>query len=134
MRTKGREQGRFVALAGFRKLAGVPGGRYEVLIVDGQGRPVSPLCAWYRLRKQPGANGIRRTYLNFLQPFLAYLLSHGHAWSVASEQIQERMNIDFDWVTVHTPTLSVEYVKRGFFVNHAANETRDTVSFLCSRG
>ncbi len=88
MRTKGREQGRFVALSGFRKLAGSPDGCYEVLIVDGDGRPVSHLCEWYRLRKQPGPNGTRRTYLNFLQPFFAYLLSHGYAWNAAPEQIR----------------------------------------------
>lgn len=91
MRTKGREQGRFVALSGFRKIAGSPGGRYELLIVDGSGRPVSPLCEWFRLRKRPGSNGTRRTYLNFLQPFFAYLLSSGYAWNAAPEQIRSYM-------------------------------------------
>jgi hypothetical protein len=88
MRTKGRVQGRFVALSGFRKIAGPSGGRYEVLIVDGNGRPVSHLCEWYRLRKQPGPNGTRRTYLNFLQPFFAYLNAHGYAWNASPEQIR----------------------------------------------
>ena len=88
MRTKGREQGRFVALSGFRRMAGAPGGRYEVLIIDGNGKPVSPLCEWYRLRKRPGANGTRRTYLNFLQPFFAHLLSHGYAWNAAPSQVR----------------------------------------------
>jgi len=88
MRAKGREHGRFVALSGFRKIAGPPSGRYEVLIVDGNGRPVSHLCEWFRLRKQPGLNATRRTYLNFLQPFFAYLLSYGYAWNAAPEQIR----------------------------------------------
>ena len=88
MRVKGREQGRFVALSGFRKLVGPLGGRYEVLIVDGSGKPVSPLCEWYRLRKHPGSNGTRRTYLNFLQPFFAHLLSHGYDWNAAPEEIR----------------------------------------------
>ncbi len=88
MRTKGREQGRFVALSGFRKMAGPPGGRYEVLILDGNGKPVSPLCEWYHLRKRPGQSGTRRTYLNFLQPFFAYLLSRGYAWNAAPSQIR----------------------------------------------
>src|SRR5712692_5525477 len=88
VRVKGREQGRFVALSGFRKIAGPPGGRYEVLIVDGKGKPVSPLCEWYRLRKRPGPNGTRRTYLNFLQPFFAYLTARGYAWNAAPEQIR----------------------------------------------
>ena len=87
MRAKGREQGRFVALSGFRKLAGPPDGRYEVLIVDGTGKPVSHLCEWHRLRKQAGPNGTRRTYLNLLQPFFAYLLSHGYAWNAEPSQI-----------------------------------------------
>lgn len=82
MRIRGREQGRFVALSSFRKVAGPSGGRYELLIVDGNGKPVSPLCEWFRLRKQPGTNGTRRTYLNFLQPFFAYLLSRGYDWNV----------------------------------------------------
>jgi integrase len=88
MRIKGRELGRFVALSGFRKITGPPGGRYEVLIVDGNGRPVSPLCEWYRLRKHPGPDSTRRTYLNFLQPFFAYLTARGYAWNAAPEHIR----------------------------------------------
>ncbi len=88
MRAKEREQGQFVAPSRFRKIAGPPGGRYELLIVDRNGRPVSHLCEWYRLRKQPGPNGTRRTYLHFLQPFFAYLLAHGYAWNAAPEHVR----------------------------------------------
>jgi hypothetical protein len=88
MRAKGREQGRFVALSGFRKIVVPPGGRYELLIVDHTGRPVSPLCEWYRLRTQPGPNGTRQTYLAFLQPFFAYLLAHDAAWNGPPEQVR----------------------------------------------
>jgi hypothetical protein len=88
MRTKGREQGQFVALSGFRKVTGPPGGRYELLIVDENGKPVSHLCEWYRLRKQPGQSGTRRTYLNFLQPFFAYLTAHDYAWNDDSDRIR----------------------------------------------
>lgn len=88
MRAKGREQGRFVALSGFKKLAGPSDGHYEIFIVDGTGRPVSPLCEWYRLRKQPGQSGTRRTYLNFLLPFFAYILAHGYAWNASPEHIR----------------------------------------------
>lgn len=88
MRAKGRDGGRFVSLSGFRKIAGPPGGRYELLVVDSAGRPVSPLCEWYRLRKQPGPDGTRRTYLAFLQPFFAHLLAHNHAWNASPEQIR----------------------------------------------
>jgi site-specific recombinase XerD len=88
VRAKGREQGRFVALSGFRKIAGPPGGQYELLIVDHAGRPVSPLCEWYRLRKQPGPNGTGRTYLASLQPFFAYLLAHDSAWNAPPEEVR----------------------------------------------
>jgi hypothetical protein len=88
MRAKGREHGRFVAVSKFRNIVGTPGGRYELLMVDGTGKPVSPLCEWYRLRKQPGPSGTRRTYLAFLQPFFAYLLTHDHAWNAPPEQIR----------------------------------------------
>src|SRR5713226_850651 len=88
MRAKEREQGQFVAPSRFRKIAVPPGERYELLIVDGNGRPVSHVCEWYRLRKQPGPNGTRRTYLGFLQPFFAYLLSHGHPWNAAPEHVR----------------------------------------------
>ena len=59
------------------------------LLLKGQnGRPVSPLCEWYRLRKQPGPNGTRTTYLAFLQPFFAYLLTHDAAWNAPPEYIR----------------------------------------------
>lgn len=79
MRAKGRVCGRFVSLSGFRKIPGPPGGRYELIIVDHTGRPVSHLCEWYRLRAAPGPDGTRRTYLAFLQSFFAHLLTHNYA-------------------------------------------------------
>jgi integrase len=88
MRAKGRERGRFVALSGFRKIVMPPGGRYELLIVDHTDRPVSPLCEWYRLRKQPGLNNTRQTYLAYLKPFFAYLLVHDVAWNAPPEQVR----------------------------------------------
>lgn len=82
MRAKQRVQGRFVSCSGFRKIAGQPGGPYELIIVDREGCPVSHLTEWYRLRRSPGPNGTRRTYLNFLLPFFAYLLKQDVAWNV----------------------------------------------------
>jgi integrase len=43
---------------------------------------------WYRLRKQPGCDGTRRTYLNFLLPFFGYLLRRGAAWNGEPERIR----------------------------------------------
>src|SRR5437764_14230997 len=88
MRAKGRVGGRFVSLSGFRKIPGIPGGRYEIIIVDHTGHPVSPLCEWYRLRTTPGPDGTRHTYLAFLQPFFAYLLTHDYAWNAEPERIR----------------------------------------------
>ena len=82
MRALAREQGRFVSRAGLRKVAGPSDGHYALIIVDSNGCPVSALTEWYRLRRQSGSPGTRRTYLGFLLPFFGYLLAH-----VSSESI-----------------------------------------------
>jgi hypothetical protein len=66
MRAKGRWQGRFVSAYGLRKIVCAPGNRYELVVVDSEGRPVSHLTEWYRLRKTPGLDGTRRTYLGIM--------------------------------------------------------------------
>src|SRR5712692_4147519 len=88
MRAQARERGRFVSNCGLRKVAGAPGGRYELVVYDSAGRPVSPLMEWYRLRKQPGCDGTRRTYLNFLLPFFGYLIRKGAAWNGEPKRIR----------------------------------------------
>src|SRR6266571_4130266 len=88
MRIPARERGRFVTTSGLRKVKCAPGGQYELIIIDSEGGPVSPLTEWYRLRKQPGGDGTRRTYLNFLMPFFGYLLKKGTAWNGEPEHIR----------------------------------------------
>lgn len=88
MRTKARVLGRFVSTYGFKKIACAPGSKYELIVVDSQGRPVSHLTEWYRLRKTPGCDGTRRTYLGMLQPFFGHLLAHGYAWNSEPERIR----------------------------------------------
>src|SRR5258706_14120086 len=51
MRSKGRKQGRFMALSGLTKLAAPPNSQYPLLIVDSTGSPVFFLCEWYRRKK-----------------------------------------------------------------------------------
>jgi integrase len=88
MRVPVRERGRFASTCGLRKVAGSPGGRYEVIFVFSAGHPISHLTEWYRLRKQPGGDGTRRTYLNFLMPFFAYVFKRGAAWNREPEYIR----------------------------------------------
>ena len=91
MRALAREQGRFVSRAGLRKVAGPSDGHYALIIVDSNGCPVSALTEWYRLRRQSGSPGTRRTYLGFLLPFFGYLLAHGLAWNSDPEQMHRHI-------------------------------------------
>lgn len=88
MRALPREHGRFVSRAGLKKVVGPSGGQYAIIIVDSNGCPVSALTEWYRLRRQSGSPGTRRTYLGFLLPFFGYLLAHSLAWNSDSEQVR----------------------------------------------
>ena len=81
MRLKRRVQGKFVSCSGFQKVNCESGGLYELIIVDQKGYPVSHVTEWYRLRKAPGGNGTRRTYLSFLLPFFSYLFQQDVAWN-----------------------------------------------------
>ncbi|HTK06090.1 MAG TPA: site-specific integrase [Ktedonobacteraceae bacterium] len=91
MRVTERIQGRFVSTYGMKKVVCLPESRYELIIVDCSGKPVSHLTEWYRLRKQPGCDGTRRTYLNFLLPFFCYLLKNGADWNREPEYIRAQI-------------------------------------------
>lgn len=88
MRTVQRAQGRFVSIYGLKKITCSSGNRYSLVVVDNTGRPVSHVTEWYRLRRQPGADGTRRTYLNYLLPFMGYLIQKGAAWNREPEYIR----------------------------------------------
>jgi integrase len=88
VRAQQRVQGRFVSTCGLRKIVCALGSRYELLVIDGSGHPVSHLTEWYQQRKQPGADSTRRTYLNFLLPFMGYLLQREAAWNQPPEMIR----------------------------------------------
>lgn len=88
MRERQRLQGRFVSASGLRKVICASGSRYELIIVDRTGHPVSHLTEWYRQRKQPGTDSTRRAYLNFLLPFCGYLLQKDAAWNQEPEAIR----------------------------------------------
>ncbi|HET8840566.1 MAG TPA: hypothetical protein VFN35_03825, partial [Ktedonobacteraceae bacterium] len=92
MRAATRVQGRFVSTCGLKKIADAPGSRYQLIIVDQAGHPVSHLMEWHRLRqKQPGTDSTRRTYLNLLLPFMGYLLKKGVKWNSKPEAIRAQV-------------------------------------------
>lgn len=93
MRAATRVQGRFVSTCGLTKITGAPGSRYQLVIVDQTGHPVSHLMEWHRLRqKQPGTEGTRRTYLHFLSPFMGYLLNKDVPWNSTPEVIRAQIH------------------------------------------
>lgn len=92
MRATARVQGRFVSTCGLKKIVGAPDSRYQLVIVDQGGHPVSHLMEWHRLRqKQPGTDGTRRTYLNFLLPFMGYLIKKDVKWNSEPEAIRTQI-------------------------------------------
>ncbi len=87
MRPKGRKRGRFMALSGLRKVAGLEGSRYPVMIVDGNGLPLFYLCEWYRRRKEYDYGRTSETYLDMLLPFAGFLQRYQYAWDAPPEQL-----------------------------------------------
>ncbi len=88
MRATARVQGRFVSTCGLSKIVCSSESRYELIVVDGTGHPVSHVTEWYRLRKQPGTDSTRRTYLNMLLPFMGYLINKGTAWNLEPDALR----------------------------------------------
>jgi len=91
VRARTRVQGRFVSTCGLKKIVCSSESHYKLIVVDSTGRPVSHVTEWYRIRKQPGADGTRRTYLNFLLPFMGYLIKKGVAWNLEPEDIRSQV-------------------------------------------
>jgi hypothetical protein len=78
---KERSNGRFVSIAGFRKLRGPAESPYELLIFDRRWKPVSHLNEWHRLHgEQLGKGRTRATYLDMLLPFMGFLHKKGYGW------------------------------------------------------
>lgn len=88
MRAKGRSQGRFVSLSGLRKIAGLPGSQFPVMVVDSTGLPVFFLSEWYRRKKALDPGRTPDTYLDMLLPWAGYLIRQGHAWNDAPDRIR----------------------------------------------
>jgi len=88
MRNQARDHGRFVSRSGLRKVPGPPEGRYELIIVDGSGRPLSHLTEWYRRRKHIGAHRTRQTYLDFLLPFMGFQVRKGYLWNATPAHVR----------------------------------------------
>ena len=88
MTHKRHHMGQLVGSSGLRKMAGLPGSSFEVIVTDWQGRPVSHLSEWYRRRHEPGPNRTRQTYLGMLFPVMGFFLERGYAWNDPPEQVR----------------------------------------------
>src|SRR5712691_497278 len=81
MRAKGRNQGRFAALHGLKKLTPPPVSAYPLLIIDATGLPVFCLCEWYRSRVEMDPGRTSATYLDMLLPWAGFLLARDYRWN-----------------------------------------------------
>jgi len=88
MRAKGRNQGRFMALSGYKKIHGPLNGRYPLLIVDPSGLPVFPLCEWYRRKKEFEPGRTPDTYLDMALPYFSFLQQKGYSWNAPPNRIR----------------------------------------------
>ena len=88
MRATVRQQGRFAALSGLRKMPGPPESCYPLIIVDERGLPVFFLCEWYRRRKEDDRGRTPDTYLDMLLPFAAFLLRRHYNWDAEPERVR----------------------------------------------
>jgi len=90
VRPKERSNGRFVSIAGFRKLRGLAESPHELLIFDRRWRPVSHLNEWHRLHgEQLGKGRTRATYLDMLLPFTGFLLNNDYCWDAEPHAVRE---------------------------------------------
>jgi len=88
MRAKGRQQGRFVALGGLRKIPSPPESHFPMIIVDAAGLPVFPLCEWYRCKKAYDASRTPDTYLEMLLPYFGFLIQKGCSWNDPPDRVR----------------------------------------------
>src|SRR5260370_6455504 len=88
VRAKGRKQGWFVTLRGFKKIAYIRGRSYPLLIVDSSGLPVFFLCEWYRRKVEADPGRTADTYLVMVLPWAGYLLRHNYNWTAPPDRIR----------------------------------------------
>jgi integrase len=88
VRAKGRKQGRFVSLSGFKKIAPPPGSPYHLLIVDSSGLPVFFLCEWYRRKIEADPGRTADTYLDMALPWAGFLLRRHYSWNAPPDQVR----------------------------------------------
>jgi site-specific recombinase XerD len=81
-------QQKLIFSSGLRKVTGLPGSTFAIIVVDQQGRPVSHLSEWYRRRQEPGPDRTRQTYLGMLFPVMSFYLEKGYAWNDPPELVR----------------------------------------------
>jgi len=120
MRAPLRRHGRYASRSGMTTVKGQPGAPFELIVVDGEGRPVPCLTAWYRLHKQSGPNRTRDTYLGYLLPVFSFLQERQWSWDAPPATVRRSL-LTFQQECLHLTT-APDHRQDGYILT----ATRDT--------
>ncbi len=81
--------GSLIGSSGLRKVAGLPGSSFEIVVLDRRGRPVSHLSEWYRRRHEPGPNRTRQPYLGMLFPGMGFFCYYPYPSPMTSQLLEQ---------------------------------------------
>jgi len=108
---------------------GAPGDLFALVAVDRHGLPVPEATIWYHLRRQPGPNRTRDTYLGYLLPVLAFFRDQGWDWAAPPEQVRHGL-LAFQCECLHL-LISPDRLLEGFRVQPTAQTPLSESGLRC---